>query len=177
MMTIPTLVTKRLIMRPPGPEGFDAFAAFYASEASSFVMGPMSREAAWRAYAANYGHWGLRGYGRWTVEEKSTGAACGMVGLWYPLGWPEPEVGWMIYEGHGGKGYATEAAHRSLAFAYEDLGWSTAISLIDPANARSIALAERMGARLDGEFEHERFGLMAVYRHPSPTELSGEAAA
>ena len=54
------------------------------------------------------------------------------------------------------------------AYAYGTLGWTTTISLIAPANARSRVLAERMGATREGEFAHERFGQMDVWRHPGP---------
>ena len=45
-----------------------------------------------------------------------------------------------------GKGLAFEAAQATRAHAYADLGWQTAISLIDPANLRSQA--ERFGAEI-----------------------------
>ena len=48
-----------------------------------------------------------------------------------------------------GKGYATEAAQAARAHAYDVLGWETAISLIDPENLGSKAVAERLGARFD----------------------------
>ncbi|MEO1689867.1 MAG: GNAT family N-acetyltransferase, partial [Pseudomonadota bacterium] len=51
------------------------------------------------------------------------------------------------------------------------------ISLIDPENARSIALAERLGARHDGDFTHDEHGFMRLYRHPAPADLAGAGAA
>ena len=173
---IPVIETERLILRGPRAEDFEVEAAFFASERSSFVGGPMPREAAWRAFAAACGHWMLRGYGFWALEDKATGAYLGRVGLWFPEGWPEPEIGWTL-SGRDveGRGFALEAAVAARRYAYGPLNWATAISLIDPANARSVLLAERLGARLEGDFRHERFGAMQVYRHPSPAEL--EAAA
>ena len=47
---IPTLVTERLILRAPGPEDFEPFAAFYASERASMVGGPESRRDAWAGW-------------------------------------------------------------------------------------------------------------------------------
>ena len=147
-------------------------AAFYAGDRSSFVGGPLSRETAWRGFAASCGHWMLRGYGFWALEEKTTGAYLGRVGLWFPEGLPEPEIGWALSgENAQGRGFVREAAIAARRHAYGALGWTTAISLIDSANTRSIKLAERLGARL----EHETFGALHVYRHPSPVEL--EAAA
>lgn len=62
--------------------------------------------------------------------------------------------------------------HPTRSYAYETLGWSTVISLIGTANRRSIALAKRMDARLDGTFRHDIYGDMLIYRHPTPQELT-----
>ncbi|HHB80155.1 MAG TPA: hypothetical protein ENK83_00170 [Aliiroseovarius sp.] len=51
------------------------------------------------------------------------------------------------------------------------LGGKTAISMILHGNTRSVALAERLGARLERDFEHERFGPCHICRHPSPEAL------
>ena len=98
--------------------------------------------------ALGLGHWLLRGFGNWALEEKSTGVFVGWCGLWFPEGFPEPEVGWGLMRDKHGRGYATEAAMRARAYAYETLGWKTAISLIGRDNHRSIRVAERLGATL-----------------------------
>jgi RimJ/RimL family protein N-acetyltransferase len=61
-----------------------------------FVSGPLTAELAARALMTYAGHWQIRGYGRWMVEDKATGETLGNVGLWYPEGWPEPEIGWTL---------------------------------------------------------------------------------
>ena len=63
-----------------------------------------------------------------------------------------------------------EAAFAARRHAYEVLNWPTAISLIDPANTRSIRLAERMGCHHEADFTHVRLGLMQVWRHPAPVD-------
>ena len=159
------------MLRLPALRDFEPLCAFYASPRADFVGGQMERDKVWRHLALEIGHWHLRGYGRWTVEEKHTGKAAGIIGLWFPHGWPEPEIGWDLLEGFGGKGYATEAARAARAYAYDVLGWTTAISLIDTNNHSSRALAQRLGARQDGYFRHERFGEVQVWRHPAPNDL------
>ena len=57
------------------------------------------------------------------------------------------------------------------AHAYGALGWTTAVSYIDPQNARSIRVAERMGAKLDPDAVPMDPGDL-VYRHPAPEDLS-----
>ena len=85
----------------------------------------------------------------WVVEELGTRAFVGRVGLHYPEGWPEREVGWALSRPFWGRGYAFEAATAALRFAFDTLGWSRAISLIAPLNLRSISLSERLGERYE----------------------------
>lgn len=169
--TIPRLETDRLILREYRQSDFDDFAAFYATPRSRFVGGPLPRELAWRGLAAHLGHWALRGYGFWAVEEKASGAFCGHVGLWFPEGWPEPEVGWVLMGHAEGRGLALEAALAARHYAYHTLRWPTAISMIDPDNTRSLQVAARMGCRHESDFTHVRLGGMQVWRHPLPDDL------
>lgn len=169
---IPTLETERLVLRAPALADFDAIAAFYASDRSQFVGGPMSGELAWRNMAQEAGHWVLQGFGRWILEEKATGQTVGMVGLWHPVGFPERELGWDLYGDATGKGFATEAGLAARAYAYGTLGWTTLISLIAKDNDASTAVATRLGAVQDGTFTHERFGETKVMRHPSPEAMT-----
>lgn len=166
--TIPHLDTARLRLRDYRESDFDDFAGFYDSDRSRFVGGPMTRELAWRAMAVHLGHWALRGYGFWAVEEKATGAFCGHVGLWFPEGWAAPEVGWVLMRQAEGRGIAEEAARAARAHAYGTLGWTTAISAIDPGNIRSIRLAQRLGCTYETDYLHVRLGRMQIWRHPPP---------
>ena len=172
MIEIPILETERLRLRAPCQDDFEAEAEFYASERSRFVGGPLSRDLAWRKLASVIGHWQLRGYGFWSIDEKSTGIFCGRVGLWYPEGWPEPEIGWSLMQNAEGKGIALEGALKARDHAYKTLGWKTAISLMDPANQRSEALAKRMGAVFDRKYEHPSFGITNIWRHLPPEDCT-----
>ena len=167
-MTPPTIETDRLCLRGLGEQDFTPLCAFYASDRARFVGGPMDAESTWRMLATEIGHWTLRGYGRFGVEEKATGATVGLVGPWNPEGWPEPEIGWDLMNGYEGRGYATEAGRAALDYAYVTLGWTTAISLVAEGNDASGAVATRLGATEDGTYDHVRWGPMRVYRHAPP---------
>ncbi|MCB1340355.1 MAG: GNAT family N-acetyltransferase [Pseudooceanicola sp.] len=170
---IPTLTTDRLTLRGPREADFDAVAGFFADGGrSDFFGGPLTRGNAWRWFAMSIGHWQLKGFGFWMVELTATGQHCGLCGLWQPEGWPEPELGWAVFEGFEGMGIAKEAALAARAFAYGTLGWTTLTSNIMPGNTRSIALAERLGARLDRRFDNPLVGEELVYRHPAPEAAS-----
>lgn len=170
--TIPALTTERLTLRAPDIGDFEAFAQFRNSDRAKFVGGPYSRAQAFDQLAEVIGHWVLRGYGRWMVADKQTDQPLGIVGLFYPDDWPEPEISWSVFEAGEGKGIAYEAAIASRAYAYDTLGWRTAISCIDSENTRSVALGKRMGAVYESDFDHPTLGAMKVWRHPAPESAS-----
>ena len=120
---IPTLETKRLIFRAFREDtDFEPYAAFYATEQTKYYGGPLERSLAWRAAPAMMGHWVIRGFGPWAIEEKATGDFCGMVGLWDPEGWPAREITWSIVTGKQGQGFAYEAAVRAGLALYGLVG-------------------------------------------------------
>jgi len=142
----PTLETPRLILRPPAPEDFDAYVAFMADDATRYVGGPQSREAAWRGFVSIAGAWAMQGYSLFAVVEKSTGRWIGRVGPWVPEGWPGTEVGWGLIREANGKGYAVEAATATIDWAFDHLGWTEVVHCIDPENTASQRVAERLGS-------------------------------
>ncbi len=130
----------------------------------------MDEAKAWRAFGHIIGMWVMRGYGQFVYCLKGSDEALGMVGPWHPVDWPEREIGWHVWTAEAeGKGYAFEAASAARDYAFGALGWDTAVSYIDPANDRSIALALRLGARRDTEAAtpHPEEPTL-VYRHPKP---------
>ncbi|WP_424989639.1 GNAT family N-acetyltransferase [Fluviibacterium sp. S390] len=171
-MNFPTLTTARLTLRGFVPEDFDGFAAFYADDRSRFVGGVKTRNEAWRQFGLEFGHWHLRGYGNFAVTETATGKLAGYAGPWNPEGWPEPELGWSLFAGFEGKGYATEAARAVRDWAYADCGWTTAISLVDPSNAGSAKVCTRLGAWHESDMDHPMFGALQIWRHPSAVDLA-----
>jgi RimJ/RimL family protein N-acetyltransferase len=147
-----TLDTPRLRLRQLRSTDFDDYASLCAdAEIMRYVgdRGSLSREDAWRQFAMLAGHWTLRGYGMWILEELSSGAFVGRVGLHFPEGWPDREVGWALARPYWGRGYALEAASAALRVAFEVLDWPRVISLIAAPNLRSIRLAERLGERFE----------------------------
>ncbi len=163
-----TLTTSRLTLRPLAPRDEDAATAFYMSERSAMTGGHLPRPAAWRAFAAMLGHWQMRGFGLWAVTRKGDDTAIGMVGPYFPAGWPETEIGWVLFDGAEGHGYAFEAAQAAMADARTRLGWTDIVHYIRAGNDRSIRLAERMGARLDPDAPRPEgsSGPALVYRQP-----------
>jgi len=154
-MNVITLETDRLKLRGWRNEDFDEFAELCAdAEVMRFIGGKaVDRLEAWRQFAFHVGHWELRGYGHWVVEEKSTGRLVGRVGFLNPVGWPAFEIGWTLKREFWGKGYASEAARRALQYGFNELDKPHIISLIHPENKASIHVAERLGETLEGKTE------------------------
>ncbi|MDJ0821671.1 MAG: GNAT family N-acetyltransferase [Paracoccaceae bacterium] len=169
---IPVLDTQRLQLRGPEPENYPDFKATFASYRSRFMGGPLNAYEAWMLYAAEIGHWEIRGFGMWMVHLRDTGETVGMAGGWFPAKWPEREIAWIIWPDQAGKGYALEATHRVRRYFYEQGGWDTAVSYLDPKNLDSIRLAERLGAKKDHDASSVD-GNDVCYRHPKPAELQG----
>ena len=101
------------------------------------------------------------------MTAKGDDTILGLVGPNFPEGWPETEIGWILLDGAEGRGIAFEAAQAAIADARARLGWTTIVHYIRKANARSIALAERLGATVDPDAALPRTDAPAwVYRQP-----------
>ena len=169
----PTLVTDRLTLRGLAPQDFELLAEFFATRERSWGFGgPKNRNEAWRWFSAAIGHWHLQGKGYWAIEDRKTGATCGITGIWNPEGWPEPELGWVAFAGAEGRGVMAEAATAARLHAYTAWGMGPLCSLIFPGNDRSVRLAERLGCTHERDVETPSFGTEHLYRHPSLQELS-----
>ncbi|HEU4564686.1 MAG TPA: GNAT family N-acetyltransferase [Gemmatimonadaceae bacterium] len=168
--SVPQLATERLILRAFHADDFPAYAEMMADPEVTRHLGdgrPLGAADAWRQMAMFAGHWALRGFGVWAVEERASGAFIGRIGCFQPHGWPDFELAYTLARPWWGRGYATEGARAALAFARDVLGRDRVISIIRPGNAGSIRVAERLGAVPDGEVEF--FGAPArIYVHAAP---------
>jgi len=168
---IPTVETPRLRLRAFTLADLDAYAAMCAdAEVMRHIGagGAVDRDTAWRHLAMFLGTWALHGHGMWAIERRSDGALIGRAGFLDPPGWPGCELGWLLARDAWGQGYAFEASRAALDFGRREQGLAgELISLIRPANARSIALAERLGATDGGPIEFMGHTAL-VYRHAPP---------
>ncbi|ATX65696.1 GNAT family N-acetyltransferase [Roseinatronobacter bogoriensis] len=163
------LQTDRLILRPPAPEDFPAFKAYFMSERAQFTGGSPDPILAWNRFCITLGHRIMRGYGVHIIVNRATGQPIGAAGPFFPEGWPEPEIAWQIWTAEAeGKGYAYEAVLAARAHAADALGWAQPASLIAPDNLRSQTLAQRLGCQQERDFFHPHFGTLQIWRHPAP---------
>ena len=159
--------TARLTLVHPGPQHLDAHAEFYASPRAAARGWQATEHESWRNFASVIGHSALRGFGPFVAEQD--GRAIGLFGPWHPFGQAEAEIKWILWDAMSeGEGLAFEAAQATRTYAYETLGWTTAASFIAPDNARSQALATRLGAVPERDWHTPRGMLVTIWRHPNP---------
>ena len=176
-LDIPTLETKRLVLRPFVEDDADVFCVLLQDPDVVRHIGDgtiPNREDCWRAVAGWLGHWVLRGYGPWAVTERESGTFMGRVGIHYPYGWPGPELAYTLGKPFWGKGYATEAGRAALDWGFTHRDFLALMSLIHPENAASIRVATKLGETLRGDATlHRNTVLRYVITRPE-WEAAGE---
>lgn len=151
-MNGPMLVTGRLELSLPGPDDVFAMAEIVAHPVTGKYLGAtQSRADAFARFLRNAGSWQVYGYGGFMVRLKGEPAVIGNIGVFHSyrgLGADfddKPEAGWILAHDQVGKGLAGEAMRAVLAWFDAKHGPREIVCMIDPDNAASIALAERLG--------------------------------
>jgi RimJ/RimL family protein N-acetyltransferase len=111
--------------------------------------GPHRGFAAWGMFCHDVACWTLFGHGALMIDLQATEQCIGQVGINHGPLFPEKELGWLLYDGHEGNGYAVEASGALRDWAFAELKLPTLVSYVDPNNAASIGVAQRLGAVRD----------------------------
>ncbi|MFV1594081.1 GNAT family N-acetyltransferase [Phaeobacter sp. JH20_36] len=171
-MTGPTLTTERLSLRPHRLEDFDALTALWMDPVvvRHTIGRPASREETWTRLLRYIGHWQVLGYGYWAITSHDDGRYLGTAGfadyqrdIDPPLG-SVPEAGWGLMPAEHGKGLATEAVERIHRWAAEATQWRSTCCLLDPDNAASIRVAEKMGYSASHEANYRQEPTLVMTR-------------
>ncbi len=164
--------TQRLSLRQFLDEDWQEIHKYYSDkEATKYTMGHSLTEGeSWRAMASMTGHWQLRGYGPYAMENKASKKLVGIAGFWYPNDWPELEIKWALIRQYWGKGYASEAARAIQQTAIKFMPDTSLISFIHSENTASIKLALTINAIFEKQIEF-RGASWNIYRHPNKIEL------
>lgn len=162
-MIFPNLETGSLFLRPAKDRDLDCALARLSAK-DCFASAPLTGQSAWRQMPVMLTHWTLNGFGMFAVVPKGTDVPMGLVGPWQPSGWPEPEIGWLIWrQGADAVALTAEAVTAACGHATSALGWCEAASFVCPSDARSLAVVDLTGALADPFAD--RAGAIA-YRHP-----------
>jgi RimJ/RimL family protein N-acetyltransferase len=148
----PTIENSDVILRQWRAADFEFYAAYLGNEATAeYVGGAVDKQKAWRHLASLIGHWTLRGFGVYAVEDFATGQLQGCAGLWQPQGWPCREFAfWFTVEA-----YASVCAVQATQLAMDEVNTvfpqESVTSFIHPKNLPALALAGELGGMPQGE--------------------------
>ncbi len=138
------LESDRLILRPPRPTDIQSMTVwlsdFDVARMTSRVPHPYGESDAEAFIADGAAH-------RFVIQRKSDGVFLGMTGLHADDGY---EFGYWLGKPFWGFGYATEAAHRLVRFAFEDLGRDTVHAGWFHDNPASGHVLAKLGGRHNG---------------------------
>lgn len=146
------LRTERLELRPLVPEDLDALAAMLGDPVGMAAWpAPLTFEESRAWIERNRARYEVDGFGRCAVIWRETGELVGDAGLVSTLveETPEIELGWVVRHDRWGRGIATEAGAAWRDFAFDSLGLTRIVSMIDEANAASRRVAEKLGMSLE----------------------------
>ena len=157
------LQTQRLILRNWQQSDLEPFAQINAdAEVMKYFPATLSRSESDALVERIENHHRVHRFGLWAVEEHSTGAFIGFIGLNVPTFeahfTPTVEIGWRLAKAFWGKGYATEGARSAIDYGFEVIGLTEIVSFTAQLNLRSIAVMERLGMTHQeaDDFEHPR---------------------
>jgi RimJ/RimL family protein N-acetyltransferase len=116
-------------------------------------------------------------FGLWALELRDSGTLIGAV-LLRPLpgGDGEVEIGWHLNPDHWGHGYATEAARGALERAFGECGLAEVLAVVDPGNARSIAVCQRLGMTHLGQTDRYFGVTLELFRIRNEAREAGHEA-
>ena len=163
------LETPRLVVRDKRPDDFDFIASLYADETVMRWIGGGTTLARDETEARFFRILEIErepAHERWDsfkiLARKTDGVRVGQAGMLRCAidGVPDVEIGWWLAPFAWGAGYATEAALALRDFAFGELYLDHLSIVLQAENARSVAVARRIGGVYAGD---------ALYRDRSVT--------
>jgi RimJ/RimL family protein N-acetyltransferase len=106
----------------------------------------------------------------WAVIDPRAAAVVGDIGFHSPVhGRTSVEIGYIIVAEARGHGYATEAAAALMAWAFTQPGIERVTAQVEPGNAASLRIAERLDMR-ETTPEDPRYRCFERLKEPEPRE-------
>ena len=153
-MTIPVMVTERLVLRPLRVEDAEALHPMYSdAEANTYGSHPSTTtieesrirlekavaDTSWRA---------------WAVTLKGDDTAIGTIACYEKRQGKVTEIGYVLKRAHWGKGLVTEAVAAMIDLLFAE-GQRRVFADTDPDNLASIAVLQRLGFTLEATLRAE----------------------
>lgn len=135
---------------------------FGDAEVMTYISGgkPRTRESTRVGLLRTIEGWRDRGFGLWAVVEKDSGRVIGYCGLIFLENTTEIELAYGLAKSSWGKGFATEAARVSLRYGFEELKLDRIVAVVNPQNAPSQRVLEKLGMRYTKDAHHYDADLM-----------------
>ena len=173
------LETERLILRRWQSEDIDPFVKINQDPKVREFLYPVeqSREDTIDMITRFNKHIDAHGFGLFAIELKSTGELIGFVGLnildLEADFTPCVEIAWRLSSQYWRKGYATEAAKRTLEFAFQNLNLNNVFAFTSVRNIPSVAVMKKIGMQRvpGGDFHHPKLPV----EHPLSLHLLYQA--
>ena len=148
------LTTDRLRLREMTVSDVDRLYEIYSEPSITMYTEPLYEDRDeeieyTRAYIRN--QYEFFGFGLWIVEEKlnpnniNRYRIIGRAGITRREGYDEAELGYIIEKDRQNRGYAAEACRAIIRYAKEKLDMSGLNCFVQPGNAASIRLCDRLG--------------------------------
>jgi ribosomal-protein-alanine N-acetyltransferase len=140
--------TSRLRLRMFEPDDLDAMSEITRDPEVMRYIGhghPLTREETHANLANIVAAFRRRGFGRWALVLKETGALVGYCGLSNGNEEVGVELAYMLARGGWGQGLALEAGRACLRYGFERLGLQAVAGLTMHDNRRSRRVLERLG--------------------------------
>lgn len=155
MPTDCVLHTPRLRLEPLTPDHLDGLLAINGdAEVMRYISGQAeTREQALAMIERVQARWAQYGFSWWAFMDNAKGDMVG-TGCVQHLGRDAAnplELGWRLRRDRWRQGYASEAARRMAAFAFDDLAAPLLCAVCDPANTASSKVMQRLGMHYTGQ--------------------------
>lgn len=152
-MSVPTLTAARVCLRPLEMTDAPFIVALLNDPAFIRHIGDrgVRTEADARAYLESgpFASYERHGFGLCAVAPAAGGDPIGICGLLQRDTLPAPDIGFAFLPQYRSLGYAYEAAAAVMADAYARLALPTLLAIVNPDNATSVRLLERLGFRFE----------------------------
>jgi RimJ/RimL family protein N-acetyltransferase len=155
--------TERLLLRPFEPDDFDALYSYQSRDdvTRHLYWGARSPAEVREALRKKLASTAIRAPGdvlALAMVLRSTGELVGDYVLdWKPDEHRQGEIGYIVHPDHQGHGYATEAGGVLLSIAFDDVGLHRVIGRIEPRNAASARVLEKLGMRREAHLVENEF--------------------
>lgn len=155
------LITQRLILREFRPVDFEAVREYESQPEMYRFEKAIPDDEAIKAHLEQMLAWSCekpRTHYGFAITIKPDEIVRGQITLALNIAdIREWEIGWKVHYRYWGNGYATEAARRVLAFAFEELHAHRVVAFCNVANTASTRIMEKIGMLQDGRLRETRW--------------------